>query len=129
MKEDSLETSLNRVPLETVILGTVAGIIGGLVFEPVAGILVFVGSLVATISFVSLKSFIDRYLGKQKSLVLRKAILMYILRLVLICLVFLIIIFLFKGRVIAFIAGFSLIVISVLVEALRSLVCVKQWKA
>jgi DMSO/TMAO reductase YedYZ heme-binding membrane subunit len=121
MKQNTLETSLNRVPFETIILGIVAGIISGLIFEPIAGILIFTGALVATVSFVSLKSFIDRYLSKQKSLVLRRAILMYSVRLMLICLVFLIIIFVFKGRAVAFMAGFSLIVISVLIEAIRNL--------
>jgi hypothetical protein len=128
MNENNLEVSLKRVPGETIILGVIASIAGGIIFGPTTGILIFSGALMAAIGFISLKLFIDKYLDKQKTMVLRRAILMYSLRLMLICLVFLIIILFFKGKVMAFAAGFSLIVVSVLVEAIRNLTYMKQWK-
>ncbi|MBC7362855.1 MAG: ATP synthase subunit I [Candidatus Aminicenantes bacterium] len=128
MNQNHLEASIKRVPRETILLGVIFSITCGIIFEPVCGILVFLGALLSAIGFIALNSFINRYLGKKKTMFLRRAILMYSLRLLLICLVFLIIIFFFKGKIIAFVAGFSLIVVSVLVEALRNLAYVKQWK-
>lgn len=128
MNQNHLEASIKRVPRETILLGIIFSITCGIIFDPVWGILVFLGALLSAIGFIALNSFINRYLGKKKTMVLRRAVLMYSLRLLLICLVFLIIIFFFKGKIIAFGAGFSLIVVSVLVEALRNLAYVKQWK-
>ncbi|MGB9764846.1 MAG: ATP synthase subunit I [Candidatus Saccharicenans sp.] len=130
-REDSylVESSLKRIPLETMGLGLVIGFIAIWLFNLVTGILIFVGSGLAALSFLTLKSFVNRNLDKKKALVLRRAILAYVLRLLLICLVLLIIIFLFKGKVIALVAGFSLIIAAILIEALRNLLSIKQWKA
>jgi hypothetical protein len=53
---------------------------------------------------------------------------MYLLRLILICGVFLIIILLFPRQILAFGAGFSVIVPVVLVEGSRALLRMKTWK-
>lgn len=129
MKRESMEISLKRVPKLTVILGLIFGLIGGIIFDPIRGMLIFLGALFSVLGFITLISFVDRYLGKQKNILLRRALLAYFLRLLLICLVFLIIIFFFKSKIVAFVAGFSLIVISILIEAVRSIGYMRQWKA
>lgn len=129
MSTDWLEKSIRRVPLETVVLGLAAGILTSVFSEPISGVLVLAGSFLAATGFISIKSFIDRYLKAELSRFWRRAVLFYSLRLVLICLIFLIIIIFFKGRVLALAGGFSLIVVSILVEAVRNLASIKQWKA
>ncbi|MGQ9800363.1 MAG: hypothetical protein ACUVRL_01645 [Candidatus Saccharicenans sp.] len=128
MTSDWLDSALKRIPLETVLLGLAVGIITALVYEPLAGGLVLAGSALSAVGFLSLKSFVDKYLQPERARLWRRAILFYSLRLLLICLVFLIIIFTFKGRVLALAAGLSLILLSILVEAVRNLASIKQWK-
>ncbi|MGB4705531.1 MAG: hypothetical protein WBI18_10730, partial [Candidatus Saccharicenans sp.] len=75
------------------------------------------------------KSFVDRYLYSKSDRLRRRALLFYAVRLLLICLIFLIIIIFFKIRILALAAGFSLIVISILLEVVRNLASLKLWKA
>jgi hypothetical protein len=128
MAEDPLESSLRRIPIETFALGFLTGLGAGWLLDPLSGIIIFAGSGLAALSFISLKSFIDRYLYKNKTVLLRRAIILYSLRLLLICMIFLTIIFFFKGKIIAFVAGFSLLLVSILVEAVRNLANIKPWK-
>jgi hypothetical protein len=57
------------------------------------------------------------------------AILLYVLRLVLICAAFFIIILLFPRKILAFGAGFSTIVLVFLAEGVGALLRLKTWKA
>lgn len=125
---DWLELSIKRVPRVTILLGLVAGALAALLLEPVTGALVLAGSALAAVGFISIKSFVDKYLQAGRSGFWRRAVLFYSLRLLLICLIFLIIIIFFKGRVLALAAGFSLVVVSILAEAVRNLGSIKQWK-
>jgi len=129
MTSDWLDNSMRRIPLETVLLGLAVGIITALVYEPLSGGLVLAGSVLSAAGFLSLKSFVDKYLQSERARLWRRALLFYSLRLLLICLVFLSIILIFKGRVLALAAGLSLILLSILVEAVRNLASIKQWKA
>jgi len=128
MANDQMEKSIKRIPVETAVFGLVFGLLAALFFDAVSGLLVLAGALVAGLSFLGLKGAVDRWLTMPKARFMRKALFLYMVRLGLICLIFLTIIFLFKRKVIAFVAGFSLILISVMVEALINLVSMRQWK-
>lgn len=128
MTSDWLDSAIKRIPLETLLLGLAAGIITAVVFEPLSGGLVLAGSVLSAAGFISLRSFVDKYLHSGQTRMWRRALLFYSLRLLLICLVFLIIILIFKGRVLALAAGLSLILLSILVEAVRHLASITQWK-
>lgn len=129
MNTDWLEPSVKRVPRVTLVLGLAVGILTAVLGGPVSGVLVLAGSALAALGFISLKSFVDRYLQEGPARLWRRALLFYSLRLLLICLIFLTIIFFFKARVLALAAGFSLILVAILVEAVRHLAGIKQWKA
>ena len=129
MNNDWLEPSVKRVPRVTVFLGLAAGILTAILIGPVSGVLVMAGSVLAALGFISLKSFVDKYLQEGPAQLWRRAIIFYSLRLLLICLIFLTIIFFFKARVLALVAGFSLILVAILAEAVRYLAGIKQWKA
>lgn len=128
MTSDWLDSAIRRIPLTTLLLGLAIGIITAVVFEPLSGGLVLAGSVLSAASFMSLRSFVDRYLKSEPTRLWRRALVFYSLRLLLICLVFLIIILIFKGRVLALAAGLSLIILSILVESVRNLASIKQWK-
>ena len=125
---ESLDSSVRRVPVQTVVLGVLAGLITGIIADLLSGVLVLGGAILSSLGFIALKSFVNKYLPSDKARVLPRAIILYLLRLVLICLVFLIIIFYFKNKVLAFAAGFSLVLVSVAIEAVRNLAGVKKWK-
>jgi len=126
---DQFEKSLKRVPIETLVLGCLASLLVLLFFDPVSAVLVAGGAILATAGFISLKSFVNRYFGGKRTVLVKRALVLFSLRLLLICLIFLAIIFIFRGKVIAFVAGFSSMVVAVLIEAIRNLVNIKQWKA
>ncbi|MBP6908799.1 MAG: hypothetical protein KBC18_00035 [Candidatus Saccharicenans sp.] len=126
---DQFEKSLKRVPVETLAIGCLASILVLLFFDPVSAVLVAGGAILAAVGFISLKSFVNRYLGGKRTVLVKRALVLFSLRLLLICLIFLAIIFIFRGKVIAFVAGFSSMVVAVLIEAIRNLVNIKQWKA
>lgn len=126
---DWLESSVKRVPRVTVLLGLAAGIFAAILGGPISGVLVLAGAVLAALGFISLKSFVDRYLQQGSARLWPRALLFYSLRLLLICLIFLTIIFFFKTRVLALAAGFSLILVAILAEAVRHLAGIKQWKA
>lgn len=128
MIADRMEKSIRRIPVETSILGLAVGLLVASVYEPLSGLLVLAGALVAGGSFLGLKGTVDRWLTQPKSKFIKKALVLYLVRLGLICLIFLIIIAFYKKKVIAFAAGFSLIVVSIMIEALISLVSMRQWK-
>jgi len=115
--------------VETIALGCLASILGLIFFDLISAALLVAGALVAAAGFISLRSFVNRYVFREKTVFRKRALILYSLRLLLICLVFLAIIFIFRGKVIAFVAGFSSLVVAVLIEAIRNLVNIRQWKA
>ncbi|HOP60278.1 MAG: hypothetical protein KA522_02670 [Candidatus Saccharicenans sp.] len=123
------EKSLKRIPVETIALGCLASILGLIFFDLISAALLVAGALVAAAGFISLRSFVNRYVFREKTVFRKRALILYSLRLLLICLVFLAIIFIFRSKVIAFVAGFSSLVVAVLIEAIRNLVNIRQWKA
>jgi len=125
---DWLEPSVRRIPRVTIILGLVAGVMTALLFEAVTGALVLAGAALATVSFISIKSFVDNYLQAGRVGLWRRALVFYSLRLLLICLIFLTIILFFRSRVLALAGGFSLVVVAIMAEAVRILARAKQWK-
>ncbi len=129
MNNDWLENSIKRVPRVTLFLGLAVAIPTALLGGLVSGALVLAGAALAATGFVSLKLFINKYLQAGPAKLRRRAVLFYSLRLLLICLIFLTIIFFFKVRVLALAAGFSLILVAILAEAVRHLAGIKQWKA
>ncbi|HRD02855.1 MAG TPA: hypothetical protein PLP57_09500 [Candidatus Saccharicenans sp.] len=126
---DLFEKSLKRVPVETALIGFLVSLVILIFFDPASAALAAAGAGLAAVGFISLKFFVDRYISREKTVFRKKALGLFCLRLLLICLVFLAIIFIFRGKVIAFVAGFSSLVVAVLIEAIRNLVNIKQWKA
>jgi hypothetical protein len=123
------EKILRRVPVEILIAGTVLAL--GLI--PLIGLvgsaLFLAGAGLAALGFVWLKQSLTRFLVRERAGALRAAILLYALRLVLICGVFLIIILVFPRKILAFGAGFSVIVLVFLAEGIGALLRMKTWKA
>ncbi len=123
------ERILRRIPLEILALSAVLGLAVALLFGSLAGLLFFAGGGLAALGFLWLKRSLTRLLAKDKEGALRSAILLYALRLGLICAAFLIIILLFPRKILAFGAGFSTIVPVFLAEGVGALLRMKTWKA
>jgi hypothetical protein len=123
------ERILHRIPLEILTLSAVLALAVALFFGPLAGLLFFAGGALAALGFLWLKRSLTRLLVRDKAGALRSAILLYVLRLGLICGVFFIIILLFPGKILAFGAGFSTIVPVFLAEGVGALLRMKTWKA
>jgi hypothetical protein len=123
------EKILRRVPVEILIAGAVLAL--GLIplIGLVASALFLAGAGLAALGFVWLKQSLTRFLARERAGALRAAILLYALRLVLICGVFLIIILVFPRKILAFGAGFSVIVLVFLAEGIGALLRMKTWKA
>ncbi len=123
------EKILRRVPVKILIAGAVLAL--GLI--PLIGLvgsaLFFAGAGLAALGFVWLKQSLTRFLVRERAGALRAAILLYALRLVLICGVFLFIILVFPRKILAFGAGFSVIVLVFLAEGIGALLRMKTWKA
>jgi hypothetical protein len=123
------ERILRRIPLEILALSAVLGLAAALFFSLLTGLLFFFGGALAALGFFWLKQSLTRLLARDKAGALRSAILLYVLRLGLICGVFLIIILLFPGKILAFGAGFSTIIPVFLAEGAGALLRMKTWKA
>jgi hypothetical protein len=123
------EEILRRIPVEILVLAAVLSVAVALVFGLVAGLLFFAGGALAALGFLWLKASLTRFLLKDKPGALRSAILLYALRLGLICAVFLGIILLFPRKILAFGAGFSTIVLVFLAEGVKAFLRMKTWKA
>jgi hypothetical protein len=123
------ERVLRRVPAEILAVSAVLAIAAGLLFDPLTGLLFFAGGGLSALGFAWLESSLSRILAQGKKGALRSGIALYALRLALICGVFLLIILLIPGRVLAFVAGFSVLVPVALVESIRALLLMKTWKS
>jgi hypothetical protein len=123
------ERVLRRVPAEILAVSAVLAIAAGLLFDPLTGLLFFAGGGLSALGFAWLESSLSRILAQGKKGALRSSIALYALRLALICGVFLLIILLIPGKVLAFVAGFSVLVPVALVESIRALLLMKTWKS
>jgi hypothetical protein len=123
------ERILKRVPLEILAAGAAAGLIALPFFGVTTALLVLTGGTLASLGFLWMKVSLTRFLQRERKAALRSGVLIYLARFVLILAVFSFIIFLFPGKILAFVAGFSVLVPVFLVEGVFALVRVKTWKS
>jgi uncharacterized membrane protein YesL len=122
------EGFMRRIPLEIAGLSAVLAVPAALLFDLPTGLFFFAGGLFSALGFAWLKQSLTRFLSKGVRGARRSGILLYALRLVLICAVFFLIILLYPKKILAFGAGFSAVVPVSLAEAVRSLLQLKKWK-
>jgi len=122
------ERVLRRIPVEIVALAAVLALAAALVFDPVTGLFLFAGGVFSALGFAWLKQSLTRFLSRDKKGARRSGIVLYALRLVLICAVFFLIILVYPKKIIAFVAGFSAVVPVSLFEGIRGLLLMRTWK-
>jgi hypothetical protein len=128
-KPDALEERiLRRIPAEILAVSAVLALPAALIFDFETGLVFFAGGAFASLGFAWLKHSLTRFLARDRKGALRTGILLYALRLVLICGVFFLIILLYPRKILAFGAGFSMIVLVSLVEGVRALLLMRTWK-
>lgn len=128
-KPDALEERiLRRIPVEILAASAVLALPAVLLFDLPTGLVFLAGGAFAALGFVWLKQSLTRFLAREKKGALRSGIILYALRLVLICAVFLLIILLYPRKILAFGAGFSVLVLVSLVEGVRALLLMRTWK-
>ena len=128
MVDNTEEKILRRVPLETLILTVIAALAGLFLFDYLIALLVFAGGLFSMLNFFWLKQTISNTLTTDKKKAVRKALPLYIVRILLILAIFFIIIIFFSNKILAFVVGFSMIIPVFLIEAAGELAKLKQWK-
>ncbi|MBN2264801.1 MAG: ATP synthase subunit I [Candidatus Aminicenantes bacterium] len=122
------EIVLRRIPAEIVVLAACLALAAWLLFDPMTGLLFFAGGVLSAVGFAWLRQSLTRFLSREKRGALRAGIALYIVRLMLICAVFFLIIVLYPKKILAFAAGFSTIVPVSLLEGLRGLLLMRKWK-
>jgi len=121
--------TLQRIPLEVLLLSLIGAFVAAFLFNIVAGLFVLAGGFFSAASFFWLKNALSKLLiHPNKKKLLRSALWSYLLRLLLIIVVFSIIIIFFSKKIFAFMAGFSTIILVILAEAIRALPRIKKWK-
>jgi len=121
---------LQRVPLEILLLSLIGAFIASFLFNVMTGVFVLAGGVLAAASFFWLKSSLSKFLvHPDKRKLLLSVLGSYVLRLLLIIAIFSIIIIFFSKKIIAFMAGFSTIILVFLAEAIRTLPRIKKWKS
>lgn len=119
---------LNRIPWETGGLSLLASLFSLLLFDTLSALLVLAGGLTASIGFIWLKRIVFRIVQPDHKKPAASIFLFYGLRLLLIIGLFFIIIFFFSRKVLAFTAGFSMVIPVFFIEAAGALIRMKQWK-
>ena len=122
------ERYLRRIPYEIAGLAALLAVPAGLLFGPATGLFFLAGGLFSALGFLWLKQSLTRLLARGQKGARRSGILLYALRLVLICAVFCLIILRYPKKILAFVAGFSAVVPVTLAEAVRGLLRMKTWK-
>lgn len=115
------EKILRRLPYEILSLAALLAIALMIFFDPLSALLCLAGGLISCLSFLWLKRIVLFYLGSEKRKSLRRLILFQLLRFGLIGLIFLIIIYFFSSRALAFLAGFSALIFAITGELIFSL--------
>jgi hypothetical protein len=123
------ERVLRRVPVEIVAVAAVLAFGAVLLFDLTTGLVFFAGAVLSALGFAWLRQSLTRILAGGRKGALRSGVALYALRLVLICGVFFLIIFLYPKKILAFGAGFSVVVVVSLVEGIRALLLLRTWKA
>ena len=119
---------LRRIPLEVPIIALILASIALLFFTPLTGVFILAGGIFSALSFVWLKKALFRFLGPDRRRAVRSGLASYLLRLLLLLAVFSIIILLFPRMILAFVAGFSSLVLAIFVEAAIAVSQMEQWK-
>jgi hypothetical protein len=122
------ERILRRIPAEILFASLFLAIPAALLFGLRTALVFAAGGALSALGFSWLKRSMTRFLSRTGKAALKTGLLMYLLRLLLICGAFLIIILLFPGEVLAFGAGFSVLVPVFLFEGSRALFRMKTWK-
>jgi len=121
---------LARIPKEIVFVSFIGALPAGFIFDVITGILVFSGGILAAVSFSWLKNSISKsLLHGNKRKVLTSMLGSYLLRLLLIMAIFSFIIIFFSMKAVAFMAGFSTLILVFLGEAIVILSRAKKWKS
>lgn len=123
------EKILQRIPAEIVLLSLVIALGAWVLFDVGTAAFVLLGGILAAGGFIWLRQSVTKFLLSGKKQALRTGILIYGLRLVLIIAIISIIILFFSEKVFALAAGFSTTILVFLVEAIRALSSLKQWKS
>ncbi len=122
------EKALRRIPFEAVLIAALIALVSLLLFRPLTGLFILTGGLFAAASFVWLKTALVRILGPDKRKAVRSGLAFYLLRLALLLAVFSTIILLFPRMILAFVAGFSSLILAFLIEAATALSQMRKWK-
>jgi hypothetical protein len=122
------ERVLRRIPLEVLIIAFILASIALLLFTPLTGVFILAGGIFSALSFIWLKKALLRFLSQDRRRAVRSGLVLYLLRLVLLLAIFLIIILILPRMILAFVAGFSSLVLAILGEATIAVSQMKQWK-
>jgi hypothetical protein len=122
------ETVLHRIPREVLLIAALGALLGLIVFSLMTGLFILAGGLFSAASFVWLKTALNRILGPDRRKAVRSGLVFYLLRLFLLLAVFSIIIVLFPRMILAFVAGFSSLILAFLIEAWLAVSQMKKWK-
>jgi hypothetical protein len=122
------EKVLRRIPLKALFIAALFALLALFLFSPRTSLFILAGGLFSAASFIWLKTAINRFLGTDRRRAVRSGLLFYLLRLFLLLTVFSIIILLFPGMILAFVAGFSSLILAFLIEAAMAVAQMKQWK-
>lgn len=123
------ERILRRMPKEIGLAALVLSIPAALLFGLKAGAFFLMGGAAAAVGFLWLTQVVSRLFLRPDKTSIRKAVLIYALRLVLICALMLAIISISPKSIPAFGAGFSVLVIITFAEGVAALARMKKWKA
>jgi hypothetical protein len=122
------EKILRRIPREIIFLSTILTLVVFLLFGGAASLFFFLGGIFSAVSFLWLKQSLSRFLLQEKRKAIKLTISLYALRILLILAVFFIIIYFFSDKIIAFAAGFSVIIPVFLLEAVAAFLQMRKWK-
>ena len=123
------EKILRRIPREIFLLTFLTACVLLIFFDELTSFFIFVGGALSSLSFLWIKASITRFLIPDRKRAVRAVIIFYGTRLLLILAIFFIIIIFFSRRIVAFVAGFSMIVPVLLVESILGLANIKKWKS
>ncbi len=96
--------------MEIAAAGAVMGLLALPFFGAPTALFVFAGGVLAALGFLGMKAALTRLLARDRKEAVRSGALLYAVRLILILAVFSFIIFFFPRRILAFAAGFSVLV-------------------
>ncbi len=123
------ERILRRMPWEIILAAFVLAVPAALIFDPKTAAFFFAGGIVSAAGFAWLRDAVNRIFLQPGQAGVKKGLVLYVLRLLLICLIFLTIIFISPRSILAFGAGFTTMVAVALAEGIAALVKMRRWKA